>query len=230
MSHEQETKKNIPEITEPHPHQCPCFHRATKEKILKAAVELFGQHGLNGVSVAELARSADVNKALIFYYFGSKDNLYLAAFRSLIEEIASVMAQTFARTEPGLYQIEQLVRAHTAFIGSHPYMVRFMIRELMLIHSGEDSQLLPEMSRVMAPIRNALSNAIAAGQEKGEIRAVDPLHTIVNILSLDVFFFAGKPLVSLLHPGINTAKFEQERADHIIDLLMNGLRTPGVSS
>lgn len=202
----------------------------TRKLILETAVELFGQYGLTGVSAAEIARTAGVNKALIFYYYGSKDNLYLAAFRSLIEEIASVMAETLARTNPGLDQIEQLVRTHTAFISSHPHMVRFIIRELMLIHTGGESQLLPELLRCMGPFRDALRRAVEAGQACGEMRAVDPLHTIVNILSLNVFFFAGKPLVRLLDPGIDTAQFEHERSDHIINLLINGLRTPGVST
>ena len=46
----------------------------------------------------------------------------------------------------------------------------------------------------------------------------------MNIISLDIFFFLGKPIVELINPNIDSVDFEKKRIDHVLDLLMNGLR------
>ena len=67
-------------------------------------------------------------------------------------------------------------------------------------------------------------SALADARADGTIRDVDPLYTLVAIISLDLFYFLGEPLVSIIHPAVDPAKFEEHRVEHVIDLLMNGLR------
>jgi hypothetical protein len=73
-------------------------------------------------------------------------------------------------------------------------------------------------------IRLKLIESLKAAMNRGEIREVDPLHTTVNIISMDVFVFVGKPIVKVIEPDIDIDRFVEERVEHIIDLLMNGLR------
>ena len=60
----------------------------TKERILRAAERLFAEHGFDGVSVRQIAAAADVQLALLSYYFETKEGLYRAVFRRRIEPIA----------------------------------------------------------------------------------------------------------------------------------------------
>jgi len=202
----------------------PCRNE-TEQSILDAAIALFGNRGRNAVSIAEIANTAGVNRALIFYYFGSKDGLYRAAFLSLFEEFAGTVASKILPIEPGIGKVERLVREHIAYIRSHPALVRFIVRELL---QADNSVLLPEIITIMGPFRDMMLEALIEGTANGEIRDVDLRQTMVNVLSLSVFFFLGKPLIRLFLDDINLTRFEREREDHVIDLLMHGLKTQGV--
>ena len=209
----------------PPPRRRPVYYRNQTEKaILDQAIALFGDRGKHAVSVVDIADAAGVKKSLIFYYFGSKDRLYRAAFLSLFEEFAETVAPRIVNLEPGIGQVERFVREHIAFLRSHPSLVRFMVREL-LANETERSGILHELSGRMKPFRDTMLNAFKAGREKGEIRDIDPVHTLVNILSLNVFFFLGKPMVNLIFDSIDFERFENERENHVIDLLLHGLQT-----
>ena len=198
----------------------------TRDHILRTAVAMFGEHGLHGVSAADIARAADVNKALIFYYFGSKEKLYHAAFRSLIEEFLAHVHDSVQNLEPGIHLIEVFVREHIDFLRRHRNLVHYVVREIIGSGDSEPSEVLRDVMGAMVSVRDDLLRAISAGQAQGEIRVIDPMQTIVNILSMNIFFFLGKPLVGLIGEGLDIDEFEKAREDHVIDLLLNGLRKP----
>lgn len=195
----------------------------TETTILKAAIELFGKYGKDSVSTGKIAKKAGVNKALIFYYFNSKDKLYAKAFKHLIEQFHEKVHSKIITIEPGLNTIELFIREHISYLKKNPLMIRFMVRELLAATDHEMSMELLEFMEIIKFIRNDLLKAISIARSKGEIRDVDPLQTIVNILSLDIFFFLGKPLVKLVSPTTDLASFEEKRIDYVLDLLMNGL-------
>ena len=68
-------------------------------------------------------------------------------------------------------------------------------------------------------LRNDLLRAISIARSTGEIRDIDPLQTIVNILSLVIFFFLGKPLVGMISQNVDIDDFEAKRIDNIMDIL-----------
>jgi len=125
--------------------------------------------------------------------------------------------------EPGIKTIELFVSEHIRFLKQNPVMVRFFVRELLMFET-EISPELKEAVEALKLLRNDMLKAISLARAKGEMRDVEPLNTIVNILSLDVFFALGKPLVKLVSPNIDMNLFEEKRVDHVLDLLMNGLR------
>ena len=103
----------------------------TKSRILDTAAALFGEHGKAAVSTTRIAKEADVNKAMIFYYFGSKDELYFAAVRKLTEELFSLISERLSNVEPGLPVIETFVRSHVGYLIEHPALVKLLVRELL---------------------------------------------------------------------------------------------------
>lgn len=194
----------------------------TKTRILDTAACLFGERGKSAVSTTEIARVANVNKAMIFYYFGSKDELYRAAFMKWVGDLMQTIGERLSGVEPGLPMIEAFVRAHTGYLLERPGLVRLIIRELL----ASDSVFPTLFAETINPhgIREKIIGSLEIAREKGEIRDVDPLHTAVNIISMDVFVFLGKPIVKLINPEVDIEKFVEERVHHILDLLMNGLR------
>jgi len=197
--------------------------KETKQRILDAAAELFGERGKTAVSTAEIAKKAAINKAMIFYYFGSKEKLYQAALRAWFSDLTGTVLEKLSGTEPGLPMIEAFVRAHIGYLLKRPSMVKLVIREL-LSHDSSPNPLLSEGMGGFLTIRDKLFESFLIAKARGEIRDVDPIHTAVNIISMDIFFFLGKPIVKMINSDVDLNEFGRNRVNHIIDLLMNGLR------
>ncbi|MBN1294098.1 MAG: TetR/AcrR family transcriptional regulator [Candidatus Latescibacteria bacterium] len=195
----------------------------SKKDILDTATKLFVKHGKNGVSTCDIAHAAGVNKALIFYYYGSKEKLYAAAFKNLIQTFFYEIREKINNSEPGLPAIEVFIRNHITIIKENQNMMKMLVRELLLTENGQ-SFPLNESADIFKSLRYEMIKVLSDAREKGEIRYVDPVQTMVSIISLDVFYFLGKPLVQMINPTIDIEDFESNRVDHIIDLLMNGLR------
>ena len=67
----------------------------TKEKIISAAIEVFAEKGKHGARMEQIAAKAKVNKAMLYYYFSSKDNLFYEVLKSIIQNIFQHMSSTF---------------------------------------------------------------------------------------------------------------------------------------
>jgi TetR/AcrR family transcriptional regulator len=199
----------------------------SKNRILDTAARLFGEYGPDAVSTTLIAREAGINKAMIFYYFGSKDELYLAAVRKWVHELVTAIMGKIDEVEPGLPRIEALVRAHIGYLAEHPTLVKLIARELLTKTSDPNSphmEIIRGFEEIRVMLRKSLFLSFELAKERGEIRPVDTVHTILNIISMDVFVFIGIPIIKVMIPEIDMQTIVNERADHVIDLLMNGLR------
>ena len=196
----------------------------TKAKILASATKLFGERGKYGVSTGDIARDAQVNKALIFYYFNSKDELYRTIFRSVMHEFVENVRGKMSEVEPGLPAVEAFVRSHIQILEENNTMANMMIRELLFSDAKESTVIRRDFAEVFKTLRNDMLRALSSARSSGQVRDVEPLQAIVSIVSLDVFFFLWKPFVQMISPAADREKFGSERIEHVVDLLMNGLR------
>jgi AcrR family transcriptional regulator len=151
-----------------------------REIILSTAMKLFGQKGFEGTSVREIASGADVNPAMISYYFGSKEKL----FEKLVEHKASFLKGVFAElvNNRSISQIEKLFIIIDSYIDrmfQSPQFHHLLHRELSL-------ERRPQMKNAISEIllRNFVSirKIIQDGIESGEFNAIDPELTIASIL------------------------------------------------
>jgi TetR/AcrR family transcriptional regulator len=203
---------------------CLMKKQKTKERILQTAATLFGMRGIDGVSAAEIARTAQVNKALIFYYFGSKDGLYRAVFRNIAGTFVKGLRSKMKHAKPGYDTIETFIRNHITILRNNPTVLRMLIRELDRSLSKETTSIIREdMAELLKPLKDELLNAITYAVKHHQIRPVDPFQTAVSIISLDVFFLLGKPIVQVMVPRTNADEFEKKRVEHILDLFKYGI-------
>lgn len=199
----------------------------TRERILETAVALFGKKGFFAVSTTDIARAAEVNKALIFYYFSSKEELYRTAITSRVEQFRDRIVAMFDETEPGLPTIDAFVRRQIEFYSTNQIVFRMVVHECLIDnnHKWDGCNVhFHEIAEILKPVREKMLATILYAIEKREIREVDPYQTMVNIISLNIFFFLGKPMIRMIAPPVDSEEFQQRRVDHVIDLLMNGLK------
>jgi AcrR family transcriptional regulator len=164
----------------------------TEAKILEAARKVFLQKGYYGARMQDIADEAGINKALLHYYFRSKDKLFELIFQEAFATIFPVISQAFTTEGPFLPKLEILIERYLELIIRNPFLPMFVLNEMHNNTAGFlEKYFSPEK---VTAVRNILKR-IEAAVAQGEIKPVQPRHLLINILSLCVFPFIGRPLL-----------------------------------
>ena len=160
-----------------------------RERILAAALSEFSGHGLAGARMDAIALAAGVNKALLYYYFASKDGLYLAALEAVATKVrdASLAAATGDAT-PG-HRVVRTALAHFDRILTQHEFQQLMQQEMIRIHKGEPGAMSLLVEKVFRPLVTAFEATVTAGVASGELIPVDWLQMWISTLGANVFFF-----------------------------------------
>jgi TetR/AcrR family transcriptional regulator len=201
-------------------------NRLKEEQILDAACKEFLTHGKNGTRMQQIADTAGVNKALVFYYYHSKDQIFQAVvdrnFRMLIETMS--LNVDFAASSKTI--IRQFTHNHIGIIAKNKELFQFFSGEIWMnpeeLINGISSSLKKQTKTLYAGFEARIQNAI----EKHEIRQISPLQLLLNIISLDVFYFIAAPIVFSLTStsAAEQKKIEQQREDAVFDFIWNAVK------
>ncbi|MFC1725870.1 TetR/AcrR family transcriptional regulator [candidate division KSB1 bacterium] len=102
--------------------------KKTKEKILRVAEELFSKKGFDGTSVDRIAKTARVNKALIYYHFKDKNDIITSLFKSMVEEASEYIECSYASENRDL-DVREQIREEIGFLLKRKNIVSVMIME-----------------------------------------------------------------------------------------------------
>lgn len=170
----------------------------TRERILEAALREFSVKGLAGSRTDAIAAAAGVNKALIYYYFDSKDKLYLAAVELVLARVwEHAMAVLRRDASPG----ELLVRAalnHFDRILTQREFQSLMQQEMIRMHRGEQAALELLVDRFFRPLHEAFATLVRKGIDCGELIDVDQIQILFAGLGANVFYFLSAPVWQML--------------------------------
>ncbi len=171
----------------------------SRDGILKAATQLFAWRGFHETSMSEVARNAQVSKALIFWHFKSKEELFLAVLNRLLEPYFIDFAEETSVLDERA-QIVRLVENYLSFVRDQASSVRFFLAQLLRSEQLSDA-LGNQVLRLYESYRNLVVALIERGQEKGfcartfsaEV-AASFLMSALNGFVIE-FLFMGKPIV-----------------------------------
>jgi len=170
----------------------------TRARILDAALSEFAAHGLAGARTEQIAAAAGVNKALLYYYFESKEKLYAAALEMVSARVRDRSMAVFLRdASPG----ERLLRAaldHFDRILTQREFQSLMQQEMMRLHKGEEGLLPILVKRVFAPLHAMYQSLVREGIASGEIIEGDWLQIALLALGANVFYFLSAPVWRLV--------------------------------
>ena len=173
----------------------------TRARILDAALSEFSAKGLAGARMDQIASAASVNKALLYYYFDSKENLYSAALEMISSKIRDRSMAVFLReATPG----ERLLRSvldHFDRILSQGEFQSLMQQEMMRMHKGEAGGMPILVKRVFAPAHAMFQAMVREGISTGELIDVDWMQIQLAALGANVFYFLSAPIWTLLMPS-----------------------------
>jgi TetR/AcrR family transcriptional regulator len=174
----------------------------TRAAILQAALEEFAHEGVTGARTDEIARSAGVNKALLYYYFKDKEGLYSAVLEQVFSGLYSRVNAVLDREDLGPREkMHSYVETHFDYIASSPVYPRLVQRELMRTGRNSLSLVTRIMERHGRPVYAKLLKLIEAGSKNGDFRRVDPVQALTSILGIIVFYFISLPAQQLMSSG-----------------------------
>jgi len=174
----------------------------TRAAILKAALEEFSNEDVTGARTDEIARSAGVNKALLYYYFKDKESLYAAVLEQVLTGIVSRVNTVLDREDLGAREKLLLyVETHFDHVAISPLYPRLVQREAM--RSGRNMHPLVGrfIDRQWRPVYNKLMALLTDGIAAGEFRPSDPAQTLTSLLGVMIFYFISSPTQQLMGPG-----------------------------
>lgn len=164
----------------------------TVQRILRAAEENFAERGLAGARTGAIARAAHVNKALLYYYFSSKEELHRFTLNTLFHQLHAQINAALDQPGTPREQLFRYINSYFDFMTAHPNYPRLFEREL----TSEKPQLAGLVREHLRPLHQRLTAVIRAGIAKGEFRRVEPRHTIFNLVAITVFYFAAAPVLT----------------------------------
>ncbi|MFQ5665281.1 MAG: TetR/AcrR family transcriptional regulator [Candidatus Binatia bacterium] len=139
-----------------------------RDKILATAARLFSERGYDSTSLAQVAREAKVSKALIFWHFDCKEQLYRSALRKTLEPYFIDVDDLEGLGERE--QIESLIDQFYDFVRENVYSVRFFLH-LALQSEGQPAEVLSRVKELYRVFRTSLADIIESGRARGVLRA-----------------------------------------------------------
>ena len=196
---------------------------STEEKILNAAKEVFTKKGFAATRMQEIADVADINKGLLHYYFRSKNQLFRAVFDEAFDQFALLINKVFAADMPLFEKIEAFVNQYMDILIANPALPSFVINEL---NQKGDAFVQDLMNRKNKPNPLPLIGQVQMEIQAGRIRAVNPFHLVLNMLSMCAFPFIARPLFQAIAQVDDETylKLMESRKQEIIDFIHSAIR------
>ncbi len=194
--------------------------RSTEEKILAAAKKVFTSKGMAGGRMQDIADEAGINKALLHYYFRSKEKLFEVIFFEAAQKLFPRINLIFESDMPLFDKIENFTEQYITLMSENPYLPLFVLNEVskepeVFIKKIWGKQNIPQPQKFLAQIEREVKS--------GTIKKISPLHLLINLISLSIFPFVAKPMIQFTL-GLDEIQFKnvmeqrkREVAKFIID-------------
>jgi len=159
---------------------------ANRARIIKAAIDEFASRGFKGASMDAIAARTHTTRAMINYYFGSKEKVYLAVLEHVYAEIRQAEGLLDLDHLPPVDAIRRIVEFTFNYYLDHEGFVRLVVAENQA--RGRHFRKSKAMRSLNRPIIDTLARVIARGQAEGSFRAAaDPVEVHMAIAALGMF-------------------------------------------
>ena len=198
----------------------------TEQKIYQAATRIFIRQGRDGARMEDIAKDAGINKALLHYYFRSKEKLYATVFEQEVRKVVMDLFQSMNLELDIQTFLHSFIFTYIDRLYQNPAVVQFMLWEMRdpnpIIHtifykifSGE--QFSPPQ-KVVQKIQQAVKNQ--------ELRKLDARHLLLNIIGMCIYTFIAAPIIITLFPELKMQdrSFINQRKNEIFNLIWNGIK------
>jgi AcrR family transcriptional regulator len=194
-----------------------------RERILAAALGEFARHGLGGARVDRIAARAGANKRMLYYYFGNKDDLFLAVLEESYRRIRSAeRALHLADLDPRA-AMRRLVEFTWRYYLEHPEFLTLLNSENL--HRGRHVRRSSNIAAMHSPFVAMIRQVLERGASKGEFRrGVDPVQLYISIAGLGYFYLSNRHTLStIFERDLLSGRNKSERLRHMTELVLGYL-------
>ncbi len=203
----------------------------TEQRILTSARKEFIAKGLDGARMQVIATQAGVNKALLHYYYRSKDRLYRQVVEDTVATVWGKVRTEFQnqKSNQGLEPLlKSVVQTYIRTFAANPDFPLFMLREISTGGSAIQESL-PQLLERFKEVPTTIARVLREEIKSGKIKSMHPIHFFINMMGMILSTFLVMPMVQKLGPtmGLKMAfdkNFLAERTLIITDTLLNGIR------
>lgn len=173
----------------------------------------------------EIADRAGINKALLHYYFRSKDKLYKEVFFQIVNEFFGTLADSIPQ-QSGIQEfLRTFIQQYLDQLVKNPALVKFMVWEV----GDTETEVGEQLKQIL--IQKGLEEfpvltRIRVAMEQGEIRQVDPIHFTFSLIGMCLYPFFARPIIEKVFSGVQVLdpEFVEQRKREIFRLVWEGIR------
>ncbi len=195
----------------------------TKQRIIDTSIDEFTERGFDGARIDAIAEQSQTNKSLIYKYFNSKEELYIASLSNTYEKLRASQHEIDLDENDPVGAVRTLVQSTFDTFANNPRIVRMLTHE-----NVQNARFLKQalgIKNLYTPLLAKLSRVIRSGQDKGIFRAdVDLKHLYVSISALGYFYFSNIHTLSIvldekLESSVEVAKQRDQTVSIILAYL-----------
>lgn len=196
--------------------------RQTEERIFEAATEVFVVKGMDGARMQDIADRAGINKALLHYYYRSKDQLFNAVFEMIARKVFTRFEPVFDKNLSLDDKIRFFFKEHISFLQNNPRLPAFILNEI--------NRNPERMKKLLKNIEFSKIWSIIYEQHKNELKHYNIIEenipqVMISIASLSVFPFAARGILEVIFEktGIDFDIFLEKRKDFAAEFVIKAL-------
>jgi AcrR family transcriptional regulator len=199
---------------------------ATRAKILRAALSEFSERGLPAASTDDIAERCGVNKRMIYYYFGSKEGLYLAALESVYENLVALEKEIEIEHLDPPAAIEAIINLKIDYYVANPHFISFLSMENF--YKAKHLRKSKKLDMFKSPLTDVIARILERGQRSGQFRHdVEPVNFYVSICGLCIMYFTNQHTLGVIFGRKMTRDDNIQRHKRtVVDIVLSYLQTP----
>ncbi|MBB3124846.1 MULTISPECIES: TetR/AcrR family transcriptional regulator [Mesoflavibacter] len=194
----------------------------TEEQILEAAKSVFQSKGMDGARMQEIADKAGINKAMLHYYYRSKQLLFEAVFNNAFSLLAPQLNAILNDDSSIEDKIKNFTSNYISFIVKHPYLPNFIIQEL-----NRNQDFILKLKDKGFPNIEKFKKQVNEDVAKGLIKPISAEQLFINIMALNIFPFVAKPLIMAFtnSDDKNYKLLMEDRKTEVANFIINSIKT-----
>ena len=184
----------------------------TRERILAEAEVSLGEHGYHGTRLREIAARVGIQKASLFHYFPSKDDLYYAVAEEGTGETERTVRRVLEATTEPFDTLRTLIGAYVDMVAAHPQRTKILVRQSL--GDAPAGYEPPSSERLLRLVATFVTEAQAAKT----FAAIDPMALVLSVVGMVAFFFTSAPVIA---PSWMRQPYQAASVERVSEHVMN---------